>query len=175
LSGALTRPDPMAAIAALARRLDNLERRTTPAPPGLDPNSHTHAGTGYVSTVVPLAAQSPTASGDGATAMGADAVASDTDATAVGVGAQATHFESAAFGPSTETLGDRQIVVGRADKGAPFPAPWVVLAAPASVIDDAHLGKSKICFYLNEGSNTLVVKVKYANGTTIKTGTIALT
>lgn len=48
-------------------------------------------------------------------------------------------------------------------------------AAPASAPTDAHLAASQISFYLDEGGNKLHVRVKYADGTTLKTGEIALT
>lgn len=44
-----------------------------------------------------------------------------------------------------------------------------------SAIADGNLAASQFSFYLNEAGNTLTVKVKYADGTTVKTGTIALT
>lgn len=48
-------------------------------------------------------------------------------------------------------------------------------AAPASAPTDAHLAASQISFYMDEGGNKLHVRVKYADGTTLKTGEIALT
>jgi hypothetical protein len=51
----------------------------------------------------------------------------------------------------------------------------VIDSAPNSAIADAELPASASSFYLNEAGNTLTVKVKYADGTTVKTGTIALT
>ena len=51
----------------------------------------------------------------------------------------------------------------------------VIDSAPNSAIADAELPASSSSFYLNEAGNVLTVKVKYADGTTIKTGTIALT
>lgn len=50
----------------------------------------------------------------------------------------------------------------------------VVMGTPNSAIADAKLDASQASFYLNEAGNLLVVKVKYADGTTVKTGTIAL-
>jgi hypothetical protein len=47
-------------------------------------------------------------------------------------------------------------------------------AAPASAPTDAHLAASQISFYLDESGNNLKVRVKYADGTTLKTGTVAL-
>ena len=43
-----------------------------------------------------------------------------------------------------------------------------------SATADASLGASTMSFWLNEAGNALTVKVKYADGTTIKSGTIAL-
>jgi hypothetical protein len=50
----------------------------------------------------------------------------------------------------------------------------VIMNAPSSAIADADLPASSLSFYLNEGGNTVTVKAKYADGTTIKTGTIAI-
>ena len=50
----------------------------------------------------------------------------------------------------------------------------VVTNAPNSAIADADTVASSFSFYLNEAGNLLTVKVKYADGTTIKTGSIAL-
>lgn len=47
-----------------------------------------------------------------------------------------------------------------------------VIGAPNSAIADANLGAGSLSFYMNEAGNLLTVKVKYADGTTIKTGTI---
>jgi hypothetical protein len=49
-----------------------------------------------------------------------------------------------------------------------------ITVVPNSAIADATLGASQMSFYLNEGTNTLTCKVKYADGTTVKTGTMAL-
>jgi hypothetical protein len=46
--------------------------------------------------------------------------------------------------------------------------------APASAPTDAHLAASTIHFYLDEAGANLKVRVKYADGTTLKTATIAL-
>jgi len=49
-----------------------------------------------------------------------------------------------------------------------------VMGTPDSAIADGTLDASTVSFYLNESGNQLVVKAKYANGSTIVTGTIAL-
>ncbi len=54
------------------------------------------------------------------------------------------------------------------------PAAAVALGAPASAPTDGNLNASNISFYLDEVGNTLKIRVKYSNGTTLKTGTIAL-
>jgi len=46
--------------------------------------------------------------------------------------------------------------------------------APASAPNDANLEASTIHFYLDESGNNLKVRVKYANGATLKTATVAL-
>jgi hypothetical protein len=49
---------------------------------------------------------------------------------------------------------------------------WVVQSAPASAPADATLIASSASFYLDESGHNCMVKVKYADGTTIKTGTV---
>lgn len=50
----------------------------------------------------------------------------------------------------------------------------IALAAPASAPTDAHLAASQISFYLDEVGHNLLVRAKYADGTTLKLATIAL-
>jgi hypothetical protein len=51
----------------------------------------------------------------------------------------------------------------------------LIAGAPDSAIGDSVLPASSWSAYLNEAGDTLTFKVKYADGTTVKTGTIALT
>ena len=51
---------------------------------------------------------------------------------------------------------------------------YTVQKAPNAALADGSLSASNIVFYLNEAGNLLTVKAKYADGTTVKTGTIAL-
>lgn len=51
----------------------------------------------------------------------------------------------------------------------------VVLNAKDAATADGTLWANSLSFYLDETGNTVTVKAKYADGTTIKTGTIALT
>lgn len=51
----------------------------------------------------------------------------------------------------------------------------IVLNAEDAATADASLWANSLSFYLDETGNTVTVKAKYADGTTIKTGTIALT
>lgn len=50
----------------------------------------------------------------------------------------------------------------------------IACAAPASAPTDSHLAASQLSFYLDEGAHNLLVRVKYADGTTLKLATIAL-
>lgn len=50
----------------------------------------------------------------------------------------------------------------------------IAVAAPASAPTDAHLAASQISFYLDESGHNLLVRAKYADGTTMKLATIAL-
>lgn len=45
-------------------------------------------------------------------------------------------------------------------------------AAPSS---DSFISASNVAIYLNEAGNTLTFRVKYSDGTTVKSGTVALT
>jgi parallel beta-helix repeat protein len=51
----------------------------------------------------------------------------------------------------------------------------IVGGAPNSALADGSLAASTWTAYLNEAGSTLTFKVKYADGTTVKTGTVALT
>lgn len=48
------------------------------------------------------------------------------------------------------------------------------IGVPASAPTDADLQASEVSFYLDEVGNALKARVKYADGTTLKTGTVAL-
>lgn len=48
------------------------------------------------------------------------------------------------------------------------------IATPASAPTDAHLAAGQISFYLDETGHNLIVRAKYADGTTLKTATIPL-
>ncbi len=47
-------------------------------------------------------------------------------------------------------------------------------AAPASAPTDAHIAASQVSFYLDESGHNLLFRVCYADGSTYKTGTVAL-
>ncbi len=51
----------------------------------------------------------------------------------------------------------------------------VIMYAKDAATADASLWANSLSFYLDETGNTVTVKAKYADGTTIKTGTISLT
>jgi len=51
----------------------------------------------------------------------------------------------------------------------------IILNAEDSATADGSLWANSLSFYLDESGNTVTVKAKYADGSTIKTGTIALT
>ena len=48
------------------------------------------------------------------------------------------------------------------------------LTAPAAAAADGLLATSSVHFWVNEATNALTFKVKYSNGTTVKSGTVAL-
>jgi len=71
---------------------------------------------------------------------------------------------------------DEVCLVGGGNQGVRVVADGAVcLAANDSATADGELNASQLSFYLDEAGNTVTVKAKYADGTTIKTGTIAIT
>ncbi len=59
-------------------------------------------------------------------------------------------------------------IEGYMDTGA------IILGAPTTAVADARIPAGRFSFYLDEGNNKLHFKVKYNDGTTIKTGEVAL-
>lgn len=110
-----------------------------------------------------------TASASMSTALGSTAIAEAANSLALGAAAFAEHEKSTAIGYSASTSGTQQIHLG----GHGSAVSRTIMGAPASAIADANLGNSQLSFYLNQALNTLIVKVKYSDGT-VKTGTIAL-
>ena len=51
----------------------------------------------------------------------------------------------------------------------------VALAAPASAPTDANLAASQVSAILDESGHTLNFRVRYSDGTTLKSGSVALT
>ena len=93
---------------------------------------------------------------------------------AIGVSAAALHEQATAVGASARTTNTNQVQLGTGSaSGLAGVAARVVMGAPNSAIADADLANGQISFYLDEGGNTLTVKVKYSTGT-VKTGTVAL-
>jgi len=50
-----------------------------------------------------------------------------------------------------------------------------VAAAPATAPADSVLSSGQFTVWVNESTNELTFKVKYSDGTTVKSGTVALT
>jgi len=63
----------------------------------------------------------------------------------------------------------REVARGWSDGAGRFAA-----AAPASAPTDAQIGTSQVTFYLDESGHNLKFRVLYSDGTTFKTGTVAL-
>ncbi|HEX8499272.1 MAG TPA: hypothetical protein VF659_01680 [Pyrinomonadaceae bacterium] len=51
----------------------------------------------------------------------------------------------------------------------------VVIKTPNAAPTDSNLNSASVTWYLDEATNTLKVRVKYSNGTTMKTGSVTLT
>jgi hypothetical protein len=100
-----------------------------------------------------------------ASAFGDAATATAVGATALGPNSNASHAGAVALGENTDTTATEQINMG---------AKRLFAGVPNSAPADGLLAASQVTFYLNEAGNTLVVKVKYADGTTVKTGTVAI-
>lgn len=86
------------------------------------------------------------------------------------------HDASVALGYFSNSTGSYQIQLGSGwgTGGRAGIAPHrALIGAPNTAIADADLVDGQISFYLDEGGNTLTVKVKYSTGT-VKTGTVAL-
>lgn len=112
-----------------------------------------------------------TAVGDNSTATADDTIAlggaTASAAGAIGIGhtADATHAGAVALGNDVVTTAADQVNIGTSR---------LFVGTPNSAAANGDLANSQVTFYLNQGSNTLVVKAKYSNGT-VKTGTVALT
>lgn len=76
-----------------------------------------------------------------------------------------THDSAVAIGAGAVTTNAYQLNTGQL---APF------LGAPTTVPADAELVGQQFTVYLDEGADTLVLKVKYSDGSTVKVGTVAL-
>jgi len=114
--------------------------------------------------------------GVGAYAFGAGSVAIGGGATGANAGAAggvaigsnslvgSTHTGSVAIGESVLTLAAGQVNIGQNR---------IVVGVPDSAPSDSHLNISQASFYLDEGSNLLKIKVKYADGT-VKIGSVGV-
>lgn len=66
-----------------------------------------------------------------------------------------------------QAQGGENVMFGRNDG-------YVVKSAKNSPLSNSQLIASQMTSYINEGTNELIFKVKYSDGTTVKTGSIAL-
>ena len=172
-------PDLRRTLDNLRGRIEVLERRIRPqVDTGGD---HEHEGTGTDSIIVsgdtqstvPIAAGNYAVSiGEGASAPGASSLALGRQAfslgnqsLAFGRSAYAAHDASIALGDNVSTTADSQVNVG---------VKRLFAGVPTTAAADADLIASQVTFYLNEAANTLTIKVKYSDGSTVKTGTVAL-
>jgi hypothetical protein len=95
----------------------------------------------------------------------AGASASAADSIALGRTASAAHSNAVAVGQGVSTTTTNQVNIGTKRLFAGCPT-----TAPAS----GDLVASQVSFSVNEAGNLLTVTVKYADGTTVKSGTVAL-
>lgn len=66
-----------------------------------------------------------------------------------------------------------------ADDGSPlikgyFASGGIILGCPTSALADATMGKNRVTFWHDEAANKIYFKVKYNDGTTVKTGELAI-
>lgn len=66
-----------------------------------------------------------------------------------------------------------------ADDGSPlikgyFASGGIILGCPTTALADATMGKNRVTFWHDEAANKIYFKVKYNDGTTIKTGELAI-
>lgn len=102
------------------------------------------------------------------TAVGGSTVADAEGAVALGYQADAGHSRAVAVGNGAATTGANIIMLGAS-------VHRTIIRTPNSFILNSLLPAGSISFYLDEGTNILVVAVKYSDNTTTKTGTVALT
>lgn len=128
-------------------------------------------------------ADTAAAFGPNANAFGIDALSLGSGAScggdssvAIGSGAVASDSNAVAVGHSATTTNDNQIMLGKAATGAfDTNATRTVMNAPNAAITSADLNRGQFSFYLDESGNNLVVKVRYSDNITVKTGTVPLT
>ena len=161
MSGSIARPDYGRDIASLARRLDILERRTTPAIPAAAAG-HTHDGAaGSLATILDGAADTggtPTTSPTGyfALALGSASIATGENSVAAGPASEATGYQTAAFGRAARASGYKAVALGtdadatddyRVAVGASYHTVAIVGRLVIASQDDGSL------WYLNVGSD----------------------
>ena len=103
-------------------------------------------------------------------AIGYDSGSGNTGSGGIFIGYQAgkSNTEIAVLLIEHRQYSDNPILKGYFQSGA------IIIGAPASAVSDAAMGASRVSFYLDEAGNKLKFKVKYADGTTIKTGEVAI-
>lgn len=110
-------------------------------------------------------------SGSGVVAIGYNSGRSNTASNCVFVGQEAgySNTEAGVFLVEHRTVVNANPLI----KGY-FATGAIILGAPATATGDTTMGANRISFWLDEASNKLMFKVKYSDGTTIKSGEVAL-
>lgn len=101
----------------------------------------------------------------GGTSGQVGAVASAAQAVAIGRTSSAAHANAVALGDGVSTTTTSQVNTG---------AKRLLSGCPAAASADGDLIASQFSASVNEAGNLLTFKVKYADGTTVKSGTVAL-
>jgi autotransporter adhesin len=104
------------------------------------------------------------ASASDAIALGRGAVASASKGIAVGQGATADQANSVALGDGVDTTAASQVNIG---------TKRLMVGCPTTNAPDADFINGQMSWAVDEGTNTLIFKVKYSGGT-FKSGTVPL-
>jgi hypothetical protein len=112
----------------------------------------------------------------GGIAIGAGAFCNGNNAATMGWLSGATHTRSTSLGAGSQTTTTDQIILGctSAFFGVGSPPTRLYFFGANSAPTDSTIPTSGITAWIDETNNNLLFRVRYSNGTTLKTGTVAL-